>query len=176
MDYSPPGSFVHGISPGKNIGVGCPSFLQGIFPTESLLGSNPGLLYRRHILYRATREAACPDAQSFPTNELLAWVLHLSGWHHHPSSCPRQLLLSPHSLQPKSGVRSSPLGPDQYVYLSDFLSKPLTTESFVLLHGSVLQSVSHHSNTENDNFCIGHWDNYSKLLEKAVRSCLLTRG
>ena len=78
MDYSPPGSFVHGISPGKNIGVGCPSFLQGIFPTKGLLGSNPGLLYRRHILYQATREAACPDAQSFPTNELLAWVLHLT--------------------------------------------------------------------------------------------------
>ena len=32
MDYSPPGSSVHGGSPGKNTGVGCPAFLQGIFP------------------------------------------------------------------------------------------------------------------------------------------------
>ena len=31
---SPPGSFVHGDSPGKNTGVGCHSLLQGIFPTR----------------------------------------------------------------------------------------------------------------------------------------------
>ena len=42
MDYSLPGSSVHGHSPGKNIGVGCQSFLQGIFLT---LGSNlPSLM------------------------------------------------------------------------------------------------------------------------------------
>ena len=35
-------------SPGKNIGVGCHSLPQGIFPTQ---GSNPGLLYHRQILY-----------------------------------------------------------------------------------------------------------------------------
>ena len=40
MNYSPPGSYVHGDSPGKNIGVGSHSLLQGIFPTQ---GSNPGL-------------------------------------------------------------------------------------------------------------------------------------
>ena len=33
---------VHGDSPGKNNGVGCHAFLQGIFPTQ---GSNPDLLY-----------------------------------------------------------------------------------------------------------------------------------
>ena len=37
MDHSPPGSSVHGDSPGKNTGVGCHYFLQGIFPTQ---GSN----------------------------------------------------------------------------------------------------------------------------------------
>ena len=37
MDCSPPGSSVHGDSPGKNTGVGCHAFLQGIFPTQ---GSN----------------------------------------------------------------------------------------------------------------------------------------
>ena len=36
MDSSPPGSFVHGDSPGKNTGVGCHFLLQGIFP-------NPGI-------------------------------------------------------------------------------------------------------------------------------------
>ena len=34
--------------PGKNTGVGCHSFLQGIFPAQ---GSNPGLLHCRQILY-----------------------------------------------------------------------------------------------------------------------------
>ena len=38
MDCSPPGSSLHGDSPGKNTGVGCHFLLQGIFPTP---GSNP---------------------------------------------------------------------------------------------------------------------------------------
>ena len=38
MDYSLPGSSVHGDSPGKNTGVGCHALLQGIFPTK---WSNP---------------------------------------------------------------------------------------------------------------------------------------
>ena len=42
MDCSPPGSSVHGNSPGKNIGVGCHALLQripnpGIKPTSSTL-------------------------------------------------------------------------------------------------------------------------------------------
>ena len=40
MDCSPPGSSVHGDSPGKNTGVGCHALLQGIFSTQE---SNPGL-------------------------------------------------------------------------------------------------------------------------------------
>ena len=48
MDCSPPGSSVHGDSPGKNTGVGGHVLLQGIFPTQ---GSNPGLLHCRWILY-----------------------------------------------------------------------------------------------------------------------------
>ena len=39
MDCGPPGS--SGDSPGKNTGVGCHAFLQGIFPTQ---GSNSSLL------------------------------------------------------------------------------------------------------------------------------------
>ena len=40
MHCSPPGSSVHGDSPGKNAGVGCHSLLQGIFLTQGL---NPSL-------------------------------------------------------------------------------------------------------------------------------------
>ena len=48
MDYSLPGSSVHGDSPGKNTGVSCHALLQGIFPTRGL---NPGLAHCRQILY-----------------------------------------------------------------------------------------------------------------------------
>ena len=55
MDYSPPGSTVHGDSPGKNTGVGCHALLQGLFPAQ---GSNLGLPHCRRILYHwATWEA-----------------------------------------------------------------------------------------------------------------------
>ena len=36
MDYSPPGTSVHGDSPGKNTGVGYYALLQGIFSTQGL--------------------------------------------------------------------------------------------------------------------------------------------
>ena len=48
MASSPPGSSVHGDSPGENTGVGCYALLQGIFPTQGL---NPRLLLCRWILY-----------------------------------------------------------------------------------------------------------------------------
>ena len=48
MDCSPPGSSVHGDSPGKNTGVGCHALLQGIFPTQGL---NPDLLHCWKIIY-----------------------------------------------------------------------------------------------------------------------------
>ena len=46
-DCSPPGSSVHGDSPGKNTKMSCHALLQGIFPTR---GSNSGLLHCRLIL------------------------------------------------------------------------------------------------------------------------------
>ena len=55
MDCSPPGSSVHGDSPGKNIGVGCLALLQGIFPTQGL---NPGLLHCRWILYHLSHQGS----------------------------------------------------------------------------------------------------------------------
>ena len=63
-ELSPPGSFVHGDSPGKNTGVGCHGLLQGIFPTE---GSNPGLLHCGQILY-------CLSHQGNP--RILEWVAY----------------------------------------------------------------------------------------------------
>ena len=50
---SPPGSSVHGDSPGKNTGVGCDDLLQGIFPTQGL---DPGLLHCRQILYHLSHQ------------------------------------------------------------------------------------------------------------------------
>ena len=55
MDCSPPGSSVHGDSPGKNTGVGCHALLQGIFPTQ---GSNPGHLHCRWILYHLSHQGS----------------------------------------------------------------------------------------------------------------------
>ena len=45
MDCGPPGSSVHGDSPGKNNGVDCHALLQGIFPTQ---GAKPPLLGLLH--------------------------------------------------------------------------------------------------------------------------------
>ena len=53
MDCSPPGSSVHGDSPGKNTEVGCHALLQGIFPTQ---GSNPGLPHCRWTLYHLSHQ------------------------------------------------------------------------------------------------------------------------
>ena len=94
MDYSPPGSAVHGTphgrtlesetgscsvvsnslqpngldspwnSPGQNNGVGSHSLLQGIFPTQ---GSNLGLLHCWQILYHLSYEGS-PGSQ-------YSWVL-----------------------------------------------------------------------------------------------------
>ena len=45
MDYSLPGSSVHGIFPGTNTGMGCHFLLHEIFQTQ---GSNPYLLHLLH--------------------------------------------------------------------------------------------------------------------------------
>ena len=64
MDYSPPGSSVHGDSPGKNTGVGCHALLQGIFPTQ---GSNTGLPHCRWILYHLSHQE---------NPRILAWIAY----------------------------------------------------------------------------------------------------
>ena len=62
MDYSPPGSSVHGDSSGKNTGVGCHALFQGIFLTQGL---NPGLPYCRQILYHLSHQGS---------SRILEWV------------------------------------------------------------------------------------------------------
>ena len=57
MDRSPPGSSVHGDSPGKNTEMGCHALLQGILPTQGL---NPGLLHCRWILYHISHQGSKP--------------------------------------------------------------------------------------------------------------------
>ena len=64
MDCSPPGSSVHGDSPGKNTRVGCHALLQGIFLTQ---GSNPGLPLCGWILY-------CVSHQGNP--RIMEWVAY----------------------------------------------------------------------------------------------------
>ena len=48
MEYSLPGSSVHGDSPGRNTRADCHALLQGIFSTQRW---NPGLLHCSQILY-----------------------------------------------------------------------------------------------------------------------------
>ena len=55
VDCSPPGSSVHGDSPGKNTGVGCHAFLQEIFTSQ---GSNPGLPHYRWILCHLSHQGS----------------------------------------------------------------------------------------------------------------------
>ena len=58
MDRSLPGSSVYGIFPGKNTGVACHDFLQGIFLTQ---GSNLHLmclLHCRWILYQLSHKGS----------------------------------------------------------------------------------------------------------------------
>ena len=55
MRCSPLGTSVRGDSLGKNIGVGCHDFPQGIFPTQV---SNPVLLHFRQILYHLSHQGS----------------------------------------------------------------------------------------------------------------------
>ena len=52
---SPPGSSVHGDSPGKNTAVGCHALHQRTFPNQGL---NPGLPHCRWILYGLSHQGS----------------------------------------------------------------------------------------------------------------------
>ena len=64
MDCIPPGSSVHGDSPGKNTGGVCHALLQGIFPIQ---GSNTGLLHCRQTLYHLSYQGS-PRTVRQPVN------------------------------------------------------------------------------------------------------------
>ena len=68
VDCSPPGSSVHGNSPGRNTGVGCHVLLQGIFPTQS---SNLGLPHCKQILYHLSHHRSpTSDAKTHQCNQV----------------------------------------------------------------------------------------------------------
>ena len=74
IDYSPPGSSVHGDSPVKNTGVGCHALLQEIFQTQGL---NPGIPpCSRFFTIWATREACSFDVNNKELTALLSVDLH----------------------------------------------------------------------------------------------------
>ena len=56
MDCNPPGSSVHGDSPGQNTGVGYHTLVQGIFPPQ---GWRPGLPHCRRILSCLSHRGSC---------------------------------------------------------------------------------------------------------------------
>ena len=69
-DCSPPDSAVHEDSPGKNTGVGCHAFLQGIFPTQ---GWDPRLLCLLHckqILYLLSHQGSFIHHHPFNNREI----------------------------------------------------------------------------------------------------------
>ena len=55
MDYSLPGSSVHGDSPGKNTGVTCHALFHGVFPTKT--SNQVSHIASRFFTIWATREA-----------------------------------------------------------------------------------------------------------------------
>ena len=81
MDYSLPGSSVHGDSPDNNTGVGYHALLQEIFPNQC---SNPDLSHCRQILYclshqgnQSTGGGSLPLLQGiFPIHESIQGLLH----------------------------------------------------------------------------------------------------
>ena len=62
-------------SPGQNTGVGSPSLLQRIFPTQ---GSNPGLPHCRWILYQLSHKGS-PNVLLFSSNSGVTQDLFI-GW------------------------------------------------------------------------------------------------
>jgi len=55
MDYSPPGSSIHGLLQARILGMGCHFLLQGLFLIQGL---NPGLLHYKQILYHLSYQGS----------------------------------------------------------------------------------------------------------------------
>ena len=69
MDCSPPGSSVHGDSPGRKTGVGFHALLQGIFPTQRSYSS---LLHCSWILYHLSHQGSPWEISHTRNSPLLA--------------------------------------------------------------------------------------------------------
>ena len=78
MDWSPPGSSVHGDSPGQNTGVGGHAFLRGIFSTQGL---NTGLLHCRWILYHLSHQGNpwILEWVAYPFSRGSSWLRNWTG-------------------------------------------------------------------------------------------------
>ena len=79
VDCSPPGSSVHGDSPGKNTRVGCHDLLQGIIPTQ---GSN------LHTSYICLHWQVNSLPLLSPGKPILHMVVHICKWYFLSSSHP----------------------------------------------------------------------------------------
>ena len=75
MDCRPPGSSVHGDSPGQNTGEGSHALLQGIFLTQE---SNRGLLYCRWILYQLSYQGSSAIWNAYILSHLDLSLMSLS--------------------------------------------------------------------------------------------------
>ena len=87
MDCSPPGSSVHGDSPGKNTGVGCHALLQGNL-------SNPGIQPRSPALQAdslPTEPAGKPENTGLGSLSLLQMIFSTQESNQGPLHC-RQIL------------------------------------------------------------------------------------
>ena len=78
LDRSPPGTSVHGDSPGKNTGVSCHVLLQGIFPIQGL---NPGLLHFRWIFYHLSYQGSSWILEwvAYPSSRRSCWSRNWTG-------------------------------------------------------------------------------------------------
>ena len=104
MDYSPPGSYVHGDSPGKNTEVGSHSLLQGIFPTQGL---NLCLLLGRQIPYHWATCETLPNITRHQEMQIKRTMRY----------CLCNCLLCP-PLSPRVCSNSCPLSPCCYLTIS----------------------------------------------------------
>ena len=102
MDWSPPGSCVHGDSPGKNIGVGCHALLQGIFPTQGL---NPDLPHCRQLLYHLSHQVSSKTLIETPKkmfDQIPGYPMAQSNWYTKLTITPSLVF---HFLLPASHIK-----------------------------------------------------------------------
>ena len=103
-DCSPPGSSVHGDSPGKNTGVGCHALLHLVFPNKNLLIPVVGLVCPKASLFHSTQHSPGGLMGSRLYNNVY-W--HGSFWC--TGMCDKKMVkvYSPHGQQsPQSLIRS----------------------------------------------------------------------